>query len=75
MQNMDPQHGPGEAERRELARLRAEFAGHRIVREAQDHGAGVRYCAYGVTITVQPHTIITSDLGELRAELKRSDEQ
>ncbi len=64
---------PGEAEQRKLAELRDRFAGHQIVREVRDQNAGVRYCAYGVTIVIHPHTIITSSLAELETELEAAE--
>ncbi len=65
---------PGKEEIRKLAELREKFSGHQIIREALDQNAGIRYCAYGVTVTIHPHTIITHDLDELETELKRHQE-
>ncbi len=66
---------PGKDEIRKLADLRDKFPGHQIIREALDQNAGIRYCAYGVTITIHPHTIITRDLAELETELKRHQKE
>lgn len=65
---------PTEAELSELERLRDRFQGHYIYRHVTGV-RGVRYAAYGATIGARPHTIITSDLSELRYELEASQRQ
>jgi hypothetical protein len=53
----------------ELARLRAAFPGHLIGTETIV-GRGVRYAARAHQRGAHPHTILTADLGELRAALE-----
>lgn len=55
----------------ELARLRTEFPGHWISIEPVV-GRGVRYLARACQPGSQPHTVLTHDLGELRAALEAS---
>jgi hypothetical protein len=66
---------PGNGEIRRLAELRDKFSGHQIIREVLDQNGGIRYCAYGVTVTIHPHTIITRDLEELENELHWHQEE
>jgi len=61
---------PSKAELAELALLQERFRGHRIVRDVT-RARGVRYTAYGATVDVRPHAIITDDLTELREELEQ----
>ena len=65
-----PPSAPSEAEIAELKRLGECFRRHRIFWSTAS-GRGVRYVARGATIEVRPHTIITTDLAELREELQR----
>ena len=51
----------------EIAQLRASFPQFRIWRESTYRGP--RYIACRLQPGARPHTLITSDLGELRAEL------
>jgi hypothetical protein len=51
----------------EIARLQASFPAFRIWQE--DTYSGPRYIACRLRPGTRPHTLITSDLGELRAEL------
>jgi hypothetical protein len=53
----------------ELTRLRAGFPGHWIGTETIP-GRGVRYLARARQHDIQPHTVITPDLAELRAALE-----
>lgn len=53
----------------ELARLRTEFPTHLIGTETIV-GRGVRYLARARRLGAHPHTVITSDLSELRAALE-----
>lgn len=53
----------------ELARLRTEFPTHLIGTETIP-GRGVRYLARARQLDAHPHTVITSDLSELRAALE-----
>jgi hypothetical protein len=53
----------------ELAHLRAEFPGHLIGTETIV-GRGVRYLARARQHDAHPHTVLTPDLGELRAALE-----
>jgi hypothetical protein len=53
----------------ELAHLRAEFPGHLIGTETIA-GRGVRYLARARQHAAHPHTVLTADLGELRAALE-----
>jgi hypothetical protein len=62
---------PSKAELAELARLRERFRRHRIFRDVTRE-RGVRYTAYGATVNVRPHTIITDDLAELRHGLEQA---
>jgi hypothetical protein len=55
----------------ELELLRKRFRGHRIFHEFR-WDRSVRYVAYRVTSNVQPHTIITNDLAELRDQLEQA---
>jgi hypothetical protein len=50
-----------------LAALRDEFPGFSISSELTH--SGLRYIARSLQPGTGPHTLITSDLGELRAEL------
>ena len=52
-----------------IAALRADFPSHEIWRE--DDGGQVRYVARGQ----HPHTVVTADLGELRAALSDASAQ
>jgi hypothetical protein len=61
--------GPSEAELAELAALRERFRGHRIFHEVRGQ-RGIRYMAYRTAVSVQPHTVITDDLAELRDALE-----
>jgi hypothetical protein len=51
----------------EIAQLQASFPQFRIWRESTH--SGPRYIACRLRPGTRPHTLITSDLGELRAEL------
>ena len=62
---------PDEHELAELARLGKRFSGHRIFRDIRQD-RGVRYAAHAVGTAVRPHTVITDDLAELRAELEEA---
>jgi hypothetical protein len=53
----------------ELARLCAQFPGHLIGTETIP-GRGVRYLARARQHGAQPHTVLTSDLCELRGALE-----
>jgi hypothetical protein len=53
----------------ELAQLQASFPQFRIWRESSYRGP--LYMACRLQPGTRPHTLITSDLGELRAELGR----
>jgi hypothetical protein len=61
--------GPSEAELDELVRLGQRFRGHHIFHNVTEE-QGIRYMAYSAAAGVRPHTIITSDLAELRDELE-----
>lgn len=50
-----------------LTALRDEFPGFSIASETTH--SGLRYIARSLRPGISPHTLITSDLGELRAEL------
>jgi hypothetical protein len=52
-----------------LATLRADFPEFRIWREIT--GNRIRYIARSLHADVRPHTVVTPDLAELRAELER----
>jgi hypothetical protein len=56
-----------ESDTAEVARLQASFPQFRIWRESTYRGP--RYIACRLRPGTRPHTLITSDLGELRAEL------
>jgi hypothetical protein len=58
----------------ELAQLRAEFPGHLIGTETIA-GRGVRYLARARQPNAHPHTVLTPDLGELRAALEAEPPQ
>lgn len=58
----------------ELAHLRAEFPGHLIGTETIV-GRGVRYLARARQHDAHPHTVLTPDLGELRAALEAGQSQ
>jgi hypothetical protein len=58
----------------ELARLRTAFPTHLIGAETIV-GRGVRYLARARQYDTQPHTVITSDLSELRAALEARQPQ
>jgi hypothetical protein len=58
----------------ELTRLRAEFPGHWIGTETIP-GRGIRYLARARQHDIQPHTVITPDLSELRAALEAGQPQ
>lgn len=62
---------PGEAELAELARLRERFRGHHIFHDVRWERE-VRYLAFRTASRVQPHTIITDDLAELREHLEQA---
>jgi len=62
---------PGEAELAELARLRERFRGHHIFHDVRWERE-VRYLAFRTVSGVQPHTIITDDLAELRQQLEQA---
>jgi hypothetical protein len=51
----------------EIARLQASFPEFRIWRESTY--SGPRYIACRLRPGTRPHTLVTADLGELRAEL------
>ena len=52
----------------EMARLRAEFPGHRIGTETiMDR---VRFVARSQQVGARPHTVVTHDFGELRVALE-----
>lgn len=53
---------------RELAELRAQFPGHLIGTESIT--GRVRYVARRRSEGTHPHTVVTPDLGELRAALE-----
>lgn len=59
---------PGEAE---LARLRERFRGHHIFHDVR-WAREVRYLAYRTASGVQPDTVITDDLAELREQLEQA---
>jgi hypothetical protein len=59
---------PGEAE---LARLRERFRGHHIFHDVR-WDREVRYLAYRTASGVQPDTVITDDLAELREQLEQA---
>ena len=69
VQNPGLVRGPGEAKLAELVRLRERFRDHLIFYEVSWE-RGVRYLAYRAASHVQPHTIITDDLAELRDQLE-----
>jgi hypothetical protein len=50
-----------------LPAVRSEFPQFRIWRETE--GTRTRYIARGLSPGVRPHTVVTADLSELRAEL------
>jgi hypothetical protein len=54
----------------ELARRAPEFPDHMIWRQRTP--AGVRYIARGLAPRVRPHTLVTSDLSEIWAQLLQS---
>jgi hypothetical protein len=54
----------------ELASLQADFPQFRIWREATSQGT--RYIARRLHPGVHPHTLVTPDPGEIRAELSAS---
>jgi hypothetical protein len=64
---------PGEAERRELHRIRMQHLGHVIHREVDPQTKQVTYHAFGITIEIHPHTIVTSDLAELDERLSEGE--
>jgi hypothetical protein len=51
-----------------LPAVRAEFPQFRIWRETTSNR--IRYIARSLHRGVRPHTVVTADLGELRAELR-----
>jgi O-methyltransferase involved in polyketide biosynthesis len=61
---------PDRAQASELVTLQAEFPGYRIWRE--QIGGRVRYTACRRQPGLQPHTVVTDDLDELRAALEPS---
>jgi hypothetical protein len=63
-----PSNDDGWAET-EVTYLRAEFPRHWIGTETIV-GRGVRYVARACRSDAHPHTVLTSDLGELRAALE-----
>jgi hypothetical protein len=69
-----PARGPSEVELAELMRLRESYPRHLIIYE-DTLGRGMRYTARSASIDVRPHTIITSDLAELRDELEQAAPQ
>ncbi len=56
---------PGEAELRELHRIRMRHLNHVIYREVDPQTKRVTYHAFGITIEIHPHTIVTRSLAEL----------
>jgi hypothetical protein len=56
-----------------LPAVRSEFPQFRIWRETE--GARTRYIARGLFLGVRPHTVVTADLAELRAELSDGSKQ
>lgn len=66
-----PDPTPGEAELSELARLRERFRGYHIFHDVRWERE-VRYLAFRTASGVQPHTIITDDLAELREQLEQA---
>jgi hypothetical protein len=54
-----------------LTALRDEFPGFSISSETTH--SGLRYIARSLRPGIGPHTLITSDLGELRAELSTGE--
>ena len=73
MNNADPGTPPGNGPsptQAELAVLQTQFPGFRIWRErACDHA---RYVARSLHPGLSPHTVVTDDIGELRAALEPS---
>lgn len=65
---------PGAAELSELMYLNERYRDHRISWRLRAERQ-VRYLAFAKTLRVRPHTIITSDLAELREELERTPSQ
>jgi hypothetical protein len=60
---------PGEAELKLLHKIRMAHLGHVSYREVDPQTRKVTYVAYGLTIEVHPHSIVTTDLAELAAQL------
>ena len=56
-----------------LLALRSEFPQFRIWRETE--GTRTRYIARSLLPGVRPHTVVTADLAELRAELSHDSKQ
>jgi hypothetical protein len=64
---LQPLTGPAADDERELASLQADFPAYEFWREKSHRG--VRYVACSQRLDQNPHTVITADLGELRAAL------
>jgi hypothetical protein len=56
-----------------LHAVRAEFPRYRIWRETE--GTRVRYIARSLFPDGRPHSVVTADLSELRAELSQGNKQ
>jgi hypothetical protein len=63
--------GPHPGWEAELARLRERFRGHHIFHDVRWERE-VRYLAYRTASGVQPDTVITDDLAELREQLEQA---
>jgi hypothetical protein len=59
---------PGDASADQIPALREQFPGFRIWKEAI--GERVRYIARSQQPGLNPHTVVTDDVGELRAALE-----
>jgi hypothetical protein len=62
---------PDNAAAADLAELRAQFPAFHIYREARPAGRA-RYVAQRIRDRAHPHTVVTTDPGELREELSRN---
>ena len=58
----------------ELAELRLRFPAFRILREVMHGRRRARYIARRTRDGVHPHTLVTTDLAELRDELSRASQ-
>jgi len=59
---------PASTDNATLPAVRAEFPQFRIWRESTRNR--IRYIARSLHRGIRPHTVVTADLGELRAELR-----